>query len=59
MRMYELWRLWKGSNEPERLEDEGGPVLFARVCDAESLFRAQHERGEADCRILPVTVGLA
>jgi hypothetical protein len=57
--MYELWRVRWAEEEPERLEDPGGPVLFARVCDAEDYFRNQPEGWKSECRILPVTVGLA
>ncbi|OGB93114.1 MAG: hypothetical protein A2Z31_04010 [candidate division NC10 bacterium RBG_16_65_8] len=59
MRMYELWRVKHVGEEPERLEDEGGAVLFPRACDAEDFFRRHPDRWEAECRILPVTVGQA
>ena len=43
MRMDELWKLSKRNGDPSRLEDEGGPVLFHWVCDAE-----EHSREEPD-----------
>jgi hypothetical protein len=59
MRMYELWKLGKHERDASRLEDEGGPVLFARACDAERCFRSEPDNWGAECRILPVTVGTA
>ncbi len=59
MRMYELWKLPKRSREAVRLEDEGGPVLFERACDAEEYTRAQADFWGAEFRIAPVQVGLA
>jgi hypothetical protein len=57
MRMYELWKLPKRSWKAVRLEDEGGPVLFERVCDAEEYSRAQADFWEAEFQIAPVQVG--
>ena len=59
MRMYELWKIEKHNDESQRLEDAGGPVLFARACDAERYLRAEPDRWETEFQILPVTVGLA
>ncbi len=58
MRMYELWKL-KRSWKAMRLEDEGGPVLFARACDAEEYARADTDFGEAEFQVAPVQVGWA
>jgi hypothetical protein len=59
MRMYELWKLPKRSGEPIRLEDEGGPVLFHRMCDAEEHSREEPDRWAVNYAIVPVRVGLA
>jgi hypothetical protein len=59
MRMYELWKLPKRRGEPVRLEDEGGPVLFQRACDAEEYSRAEADFWEAEFQIAPVQVGMA
>jgi hypothetical protein len=59
MLMYELWKVTAAGKNAERLEDEGGPVLFPRVCDAEEYFRGRPDSWGAECRVTPVTVGLA
>ena len=59
MRMYELWKMPKGSGEPRRLEDEAGPGLFHRVCDAEEQSREDPDRWDASYAVVPVLVGLA
>jgi hypothetical protein len=59
MRMYELWKLPKRSGEPSRLEDEAGPILFPRVCDAEERSREEPDRWDVEYAIVPVQVGLA
>jgi hypothetical protein len=58
MRMYELWKSPKRSREAVRLEDEGGPVLFQRACDAEEYSRAQVDFWEAEFQFAPLQVGL-
>lgn len=59
MRMCELWKLPKRRGEPSRLEDEAGPILFPRVCDAEEHSREEPDRWDADYAIVPVQVGVA
>lgn len=59
MRMDELWKLPKRGGEPVRLEDEGGPVLFQRACDAEEYSRAEADFWETEFQIVPVEVGTA
>ncbi len=59
MRMYELWKVPKRRREAVRLEDEGGPVLFQRACDAEEYARAEADFWDAEFQIAPVQVGWA
>lgn len=59
MQMYELWKLPNRSGEPVRLEDEGGPVLFQRVCDAEEVSWEEGDRWDVNYAVVPVRVGLA
>ena len=59
MRMYELWKRPNRRGEPVRLEDDGGPVLFPRVCDAEEYSRAEADFWESEFQIAPVQVGRA
>jgi hypothetical protein len=59
MRMYELWKFPKRSWKAMRLEDEGGPVLFARASDAEEYARADADFWEAEFQVAPVQVGWA
>ncbi len=59
MRMYELWKVTTRDFDASRLEDEGGPVLFPRVCDAEECSRDDADYRDAEFQIVPVRVGLA
>jgi hypothetical protein len=59
MRMYELWKRTTPEKEPRRLEDDGGPVLFERSCDAEAYSAEDRDRWKARFTIVPVTVGRA
>ena len=59
MQMYELWKLPKRSGEPRRLEDEAGPILFPRVCDAKERSREEPDRWDVSFAIVSVQVGLA
>jgi hypothetical protein len=59
MRMYELWRMSPKGEIAVRLEDAGGPVLFARSCDAEEYARSEDAPGHGTARIIPVRVGTA
>ena len=59
MRMYELWKRATADDEPHRLEDAGGPVLFGRRCDAEEYPRAEADFRDATYTIVPVRVGRA
>ena len=47
MRMYELWKVPKDGGDPARLEDEAGPILFPRMCDAEEQSREDPDRWDA------------
>ena len=59
MRMYELWKVATPEEEPQRLEDVGGPVLFERRCDAEAYSWEAPDRWDVLFTIVPVTVGRA
>ena len=59
MRMYELWKLPNHNQEPCRLEDAGGAVLFQRECDAEEYSRGAPDRWEVHFAVVPVQVGRA
>jgi hypothetical protein len=59
MRMYTLWKRRISEEEPRRLEDAGGPVLFPRTCDAVACSRDDPDRWEVHFTVVPVTVGLA
>lgn len=57
--MYELWKLPKQGGQPVRLDDEAGPVLFSRICDAEEYSRTEEDSGECNFAVVPVRVGFA
>lgn len=59
MRMYELWRASPRDELAVRLEDDGGPVLFLRRCDAEEYARSEDAPPRGAPRIVPVRVGSA
>jgi hypothetical protein len=59
MRMYELWKLGKTEGSAARLEDEGGPVLFPCVHEAEEYSRREADHWEASFAIVEVRVGIA
>jgi hypothetical protein len=59
MRMYELWRVSPREELAVRLEDDWGPVLFCRHCDAEEYARAEDASPRGTARIIPVRVGSA
>ena len=59
MRMYELWKRATPEQEPRRLEDAGGPVLFERPVTRRRTRAEDRDRWEARFTIVPVTVGRA
>jgi hypothetical protein len=59
MRLYELWKCEHKSGRLQRLEDEGGPVLFARPSDALMQARSMYDSDEAEFTVIEVRVGMA
>jgi len=59
MRMYELWKLGKTGESFVRLEDEGGPVLFPCMWEAEEYSQREPDSWRAAFAIVEVRVGMA
>lgn len=59
MRMYELWKFGKSGERAGRLEDEGGPVLFPCVHEAEEFSREEPDSWRVRFAIVEVRVGTA